>query len=228
MPAATYICRFVSPAFRTMIYEEDRQDTVPPCSPRTTPARSLGRAGPPLSVVSAFRGSRHPDADDRPTDVIDDRRSRREHVLVRLRAARGDGPATSRAGRTCRNGPFGSCTLAARPGLGPATGSCSTSRGSSARVRCVLRRPRRHDRGTAARCSSSPASTSSATASTCCTPGRRVLRPPAGSEPAIVVLLDELSRGTFPAAARGILERLPVPRSTTRSWSISATASATT
>lgn len=55
MPSATYICRFVSPAFRTMIFEEDRQDTVPAVFTSYNTG-SLPSGGParPISVVSAF------------------------------------------------------------------------------------------------------------------------------------------------------------------------------
>ena len=55
VPAATYICRHMSPAFRTMIFEEDRQDTVPAVFASYNTG-SLPSGGPArsLSVVSAF------------------------------------------------------------------------------------------------------------------------------------------------------------------------------
>jgi hypothetical protein len=54
-PAATYICKYVGPAFRAVIFEQDCQDTVP--TPFTTyNTASFPSGGPPrtLSVVSAF------------------------------------------------------------------------------------------------------------------------------------------------------------------------------
>ena len=54
-PAATYICRYVGPAFRAVVFEQDCQDTV--TTPFTTyNTASFPSGGPPrtLSVVSAF------------------------------------------------------------------------------------------------------------------------------------------------------------------------------
>ena len=54
-PGATYICRFVAPAFRTLLFEQDRQDTVPVIFTSYNTG-SLPSGGParPLSVVSAY------------------------------------------------------------------------------------------------------------------------------------------------------------------------------
>ena len=52
---ATYICRFAAPAFRTMLFEQDRQDTVPVIfSSYNTGALPSGGPARPLSIVQAY------------------------------------------------------------------------------------------------------------------------------------------------------------------------------
>jgi len=54
-PGATYVCRYVSPAFRTLLFEQDRQDTVPVMFGSYNTG-SLPSGGPArtLSIVSAY------------------------------------------------------------------------------------------------------------------------------------------------------------------------------
>ena len=54
-PAATYICKYVGPAFRAVLFEQDCQDTVPtPFTSYNTGSLPSGGPARPLSVISAF------------------------------------------------------------------------------------------------------------------------------------------------------------------------------
>ena len=54
-PGATYVCRYLGPAFRAVLFEQDCQDTVPaPFTSYNTGSLPSGGPARPLSVISAF------------------------------------------------------------------------------------------------------------------------------------------------------------------------------
>ena len=172
-PGATYICRYVGPGFRAVLFEQDCQDTVPdPFTSYNTGSLPSGGPARTLSVVTAFAeaGVQLLSTGVEQRDL--DGRGGREQRLERRRAARRDGAALLLLARRAPVGGLAVPRQAARPRHGPLRDHVRPAGQAAAGLRRLLRRHRRHDARTPGGCRPTPASTSSATASTCSTRGR--------------------------------------------------------